>query len=74
MDWCTCFPEKWIKGFSAEVVDISDCCKEHDYTLGTHLFYKCLKRKIGWFHALYITAGGGLGAWIKYTKIMINKV
>jgi len=67
-DWCTGWPEKW-RG-----VDISPCCKEHDETLGTHTFYRCLKSKIGWFHAVYITAGGGIGAWVKYTKTMIRRV
>ena len=67
-DHCSCFPEQWLG------VDISDCCKEHDDTLGTHSFYRCLKGKIGWFHAGYITAGGAIGAWVKYTRIMIKKI
>lgn len=73
-DYCTFFPEKWINGFSLKIVNISECCKEHDETLGTHSFYKCLRAKIGWFHASYITLGGAMGAWIKYTKSMIKKV
>ena len=68
MDWCTCFPEKWMGK------NISDCCKQHDETLSTHKFYTCLKNKLGWYHAWYIVAGGAIGAWLKYTKIMINKV
>lgn len=67
-DWCTCFPENW-RG-----VYIGDCCKLHDETLGTHKFYACLKNKIGWFHASYITLGGAIGAWVKYTKTMIKRV
>lgn len=67
-DYCSGFPEKW-RG-----KDISECCKLHDETLGTHSFYKCLRSKIGWFHASYITLGGAIGAWVKYTKIMIKRV
>jgi len=67
-DYCTGFPEKWLG------VDISDCCAKHDENLGTHSFYACLKSKIGWFHASYITAGGAIGAWVKYTRTMIKKV
>ena len=68
MDWCTGFPERWMGK------DISECCKEHDETLSTHNFYRCLKSKIGWFHASYITAGGAIGAWVKYTKTMWNRI
>jgi hypothetical protein len=67
-DHCTGFPEVWVG------VDISDCCKQHDETLGTRIFYRCLKAKIGRFHASYITIGGAIGAWVKYTKIMIKRV
>lgn len=68
MDWCTGFPEKW-RG-----QDISECCKKHDETLSTSQFYRCLKTKIGRFHAGYITLGGAIGAWVKYTKTMIKRV
>lgn len=68
MDWCSGFPEKW-RG-----EDISEYCKLHDMTLSTSKFYNCLKAKIGRFHAGYITLGGAIGAWIKYTKTMIKKV
>lgn len=67
-DYCTCFPEEW-RG-----QDISDCCKLHDDSFSTRKFYKCLKSKIGWFHALYITAGGAIGLWFKYTSKMIKRV
>lgn len=65
---CTGFPEVWLG------VNISDCCKKHDDTLSTSKFFKCLRGKIGWFHALYITAGGAIGAWVKYTKTMMKRV
>ena len=73
MNWfdgepCTGFPNTWLG------VDLTECCKNHDNNLGTHSFYKCLKAKIGWFHAGYITLGGAVGAWIKYTKTMAKKV
>lgn len=67
-DYCTWFPEKW-RG-----VDISECCKGHDESCGSHGFYKCLKGKIGSFHASYIALGGGLGCWVKYTKKMIKRL
>ncbi len=67
-DYCTWFPDVWLG------MDISECCKRHDDTLGTHDFYQCLKSKIGWFHALYITAGGAIGAWVKYPLAMKKKI
>ena len=67
-DHCTWWPEKW-RG-----VDISDCCKEHDQECSTHNFYKCLKVKVGRFHASYIALGGGAGCWIKYTSKMIKRL
>ena len=67
-DYCTGWWDRYLG------VDISDCCKLHDETLGTHVFFRCLKAKIGWFHATYITAGGAVGAWIRYTKTMISKI
>lgn len=67
-DYCTWFPEKW-RG-----VDISDCCQLHDETCSTAKFFRCLKVKIGRFHASYIAIGGGLGCWTKYPKMMLKKV
>lgn len=67
-DYCTWFPETW-RG-----VDISECCKDHDASCGSHGFYECLKSKIGWFHASYITLGGGLGCWVKYTSKMFKRL
>ena len=68
IDWCTGFPDTYLGKY------LGDCCKEHDESLSTHRFYKCLKDKIGWFHASYITVGGAIGAWVKYTKIMLKRV
>ena len=65
---CTMFPNVWLGQ------DLSECCKLHDETLSTSKFYKCLKAKLGWFHASYITAGGAIGAWVKYTRRMWKKV
>ncbi|MHB8098076.1 MAG: hypothetical protein ACYDD5_00620 [Sulfuricurvum sp.] len=67
-DYCT----GWFEYYLGE--NIWECCKGHDEDLGTHTFYKCLKEKLGWFHALYITAGGAIGAWVKYTSRMFKKV
>jgi len=71
-DYCTMFPEKWFKGFSKEMVDISECCKNHDDTCSTRQFYLCLKDKVGKFHATYIGFGGSVGCWVKYTGKMID--
>jgi len=68
IDYCTMFPETW-RG-----EDISECCKLHDVTLSTSKFYNCLKGKIGRFHAGYITLGGAVGVWVKYTKTMMKRV
>jgi hypothetical protein len=62
-DWCTGFPDTW-RG-----VYIGECCKHHDNNCGTSNFFKCLKRKLGVFHASYITLGGMLGCLIKYLKV-----
>lgn len=67
-DWCTGWWDKYLG------VDLSPCCMEHDNTLSTHKFFKCLKSKIGTFHASYITLGGLLGAVVKYPKKMIKRV
>lgn len=67
-DFCTWFPENWVG------VYIGDCCKNHDDTLSTHSFFKCLKSKIGWFHASYITLGGLIGAMVKYPKRMFKRM
>ena len=71
-DWCTAFPEKWIT-WKGKVVDISECCKQHDSNCGTHSFAKCLRSKkvVG---ALVITLGGAIGCWVKYTKTMIKRI
>ncbi len=71
-DYCTLWFEKYIKGFSLTVVDISDCCSNHDKTCSTRQFYLCLKDKIGKFHATYIGFGGSIGCWVKYTKKMVK--
>lgn len=67
-DWCTGWWDRYLG------VDISVCCKEHDNTLSTHRFFICLKSKIGIFHATYITIGGAIGAWVKYTNRMLGRV
>lgn len=67
-DHCTFFPENWMGEY------IGDCCKLHDDTLSTSKFYQCLKSKIGWFHASYITAGGAVGAWVKYPMRMWERL
>ena len=67
-NWCTWFPETW-RG-----VHIGECCKMHDMNCSTSSFYNCLKRKVGKFHASYITAGGAIGCWVKYTKDMVKRV
>ena len=67
-DYCTLFPEYWFGTY------IGDCCKGHDKDCGTHNFYKCLRRKIGRVGSLLITLGGGLGCWVKETKIMIGRL
>lgn len=67
-DYCT----GWFEYYLGE--NIWECCKEHDETLGTHTFYRCLKRKLGSFHAVYITIGGAIGAWIKYPYRMWRKL
>lgn len=66
-DYCTWFPDNW-KG-----VYIGDCCKIHDEECSTSKFLKCLYKKVG-LHSVYITAGGALGCWIKYTKKMIGRI
>ena len=53
---------------------IGDCCKIHDETCSTSKFYKCLKGKVGSFHASYITLGGALGCLIKYPIKMIRRI
>jgi len=67
-DWCTGFPETF------KDIYIGDCCKKHDKTCSTRDFYVCLKNKIGKFHATWIAMGGSIGCWIKYTKLMIDKM
>jgi len=68
MDYCTWFPETW-KG-----IDISECCKKHDETCSTGKFFRCLKEKIGKFHASYISLGGAIGCWLQYPKRMIKRI
>ncbi|QDF29002.1 hypothetical protein [Halarcobacter anaerophilus] len=53
---------------------IGDCCKGHDKSCSTSKFFKCLKSKLGWFHASYITAGGAIGCWVKYTKKIFKRI
>jgi len=67
-DYCTMFPEKWLG------VDISPCCKLHDEECSTGKFFRCLRDKIGSFHAAYIAVGGGIGCWIKYTRKMVKRI
>jgi len=67
-DYCTWFPEEY-RG-----KDLRPCCKLHDDTCSTSKFYKCLKLKLGWFHASYITLGGSLGCWAKYTSKMFRRL
>ena len=62
-DYCTWWWDKY-RG-----VDISECCKNHDNNCGTSNFYKCLKSKLGWFHATYISFGGMIGCLVKYFKV-----
>jgi len=75
-DYCTWFPEKWVKWKSLlkwEVVDISDCCKKHDNTCSTSQFAKCLRSKkiVG---SSIITLGGMVGCIVKFPKRMIKRV
>ena len=67
-DYCTMFPEYWRGKYTG------DCCKLHDSTLSTSSFYKCLRGKLTTVEAVLITAGGSIGAWIKYPKDMWNRV
>lgn len=67
-DYCTWFPET-IFG-----VYIGDCCKIHDEECSTRQFFNCLKERIGTLHALWITLGGAIGCWVKYPKIMKDRL
>jgi hypothetical protein len=67
-DYCTWFPEYWFNTY------IGDCCEEHDENCSTHMFYKCLKKKLNLFSSLFITLGGGIGCWAKYTTKMFKKL
>jgi hypothetical protein len=74
-DYCTCFPDVYLG------VKISDCCKKHDDTCSTKIFFNCLYQKfkeqnikLAWFHASYISFGGAVGCWIKYPIKMIKKI
>ncbi|WP_373069822.1 hypothetical protein [Sulfurimonas sp.] len=67
-DYCTAFPEVW-RG-----IKISSCCRLHDMTCSTSKFFGCLKKKLGIFHATYITLGGAIGCWAKYTSKMFKRV
>jgi hypothetical protein len=40
----------------------------------TTRFYKCLSSKIGVFSAAIVTAGGFIGAWVKYPKQMWRRL
>lgn len=68
MDYCSFFPEKW-RG-----IYIGDCCKKHDGDCSTHKFRKCLRERIGKVSAFFISIGGGLGCWVKYTSKMFRRV
>ena len=68
IDYCSWFPE-YVWG-----TYIGDCCKQHDGTLSTSRFYKCLRVKINIFGAVVITIGGAIGAWIKYPKEMMGRI
>lgn len=78
-DYCSYFPDFWLG------VDIKECCYNHDETCSTSLFFKLLNekfkqsdkplvKKLSWFHAGYITIGGAIGCWLKYTSKMFKKV
>ena len=67
-DWCTWFPDIYFG------VYIGDCCHIHDDTCSSRKFFNCLRKKVGYFSAVYITAGGALGCWVKYTSKMFRKV
>lgn len=67
-DYCSYFPEHWFGTY------IGDCCKEHDSNCGSHSFYRCLRKKIGFFGALLIAIGGGIGCWAKYTSKMYKRL
>lgn len=79
-DWCTWFPEKWIKyewrGFKTlpfRKVYIGSICEKHDENCGSHGFYKNLwkARIVG---AVAIATVASIACWFKYTSKMIKKV
>jgi hypothetical protein len=79
-DYCTCFPEYWIKykwrGFKKlpfEKVYIGWMCKKHDDGCATHTFYRDLwnERIVG---AVAIATVATLACWWKYTKTMWRKI
>jgi len=67
-DYCSFFPEAWGG------INISKCCYLHDSTCSTHLFYKCLRKKLDIISSSVITLGGSIGCWVKYTSKMAKRV
>ena len=74
-DWCTWFPESWFSIKKKLKVYIGHCCKTHDETLSTSRFYNCLRvATIDLVSSSVISLGGFLGAWVKYPKIMWDRL
>lgn len=62
-------------------VNIKECCYLHDESCITKQFFNALKSKfeennikLAWFHAGYITIGGAVGCWLKYTSKMFKRI
>ena len=75
--WCTMWPETW-RG-----VYIGDpCCKNHDLTLSTHGFAKCLYTKFrtklsvreSRFWTIWITGGASIACWVRCPIKMMRRV
>ena len=71
-DYCTWFPEYWYT-WKFKKIYIGDICKEHDKNCGSHGFYKNTwkARLIG---AVLIATVASIACWIKYRKLMKEKV
>lgn len=75
-DWCSCFPEHWVKWeslFRWKIVYIGNICRDHDRRCGSHGFYRDLwnERIVG---AVLIATVASIACWVKYPKLMWSKL